>query len=469
MKSSSVLLLGALVAAPAIGQVPPPRIAARHPAPRTSAPPQMSYLDNGTIRVGVDLDMGGAITYLSRSSDSVNVINSFDLGREVNPSFYSGPSPYGHPSPDWPNWPWNPVGAGDTYGNRSQVVSSANDGSTLFVRAIPMQWALDNVACECFVETRITLDGNAVRLRYRLTNHRTDLRDFGGYGQELPAVYTVGKLWRLFTYDGASPFTGDSVREVPFVAGPPWQALVPTENWVALVDDSKWGVGVVNTDVFFFLGGFAGTPDAGGPGDNNTGYIAPVREEMLDHNIAYTYEASLVLGTVADIRAYAVAHRRADSRPDYHFDLDRFQEDRRGFTYLNAMDEGLPIRGSLHVKLDEVDPQIYPPEGHWDASEMPVLYIRAAFHTHDATGAVFWSGPGQDIDGSRVVLFPTIPDGQFHTYAVDLAASPDYTGTIAHLRFDPGDGGVADDWVEIAWISFQPDAAPRRPRVVERH
>ena len=54
-------------------------------------------------------------------------------------------------------------------------------------------------------------------------------------------------------------------------------------------------------------------------------------------------------------------------------------------------------------------------------------------------------------------------------YAVDLAASPDYTGTIAHLRFDPGDGGVADDWVEIAWISFQPDAAPRRPRVVERH
>src|SRR5258708_1645120 len=37
--------------------------------------PQMSWLDDGVIRLGVDLQLGGAITWLSRSGDATNVIN----------------------------------------------------------------------------------------------------------------------------------------------------------------------------------------------------------------------------------------------------------------------------------------------------------------------------------------------------------------------------------------------------------
>src|SRR5688572_11932694 len=49
-------------------------------------------LDNGTVKVGLDTTYGGAITYLSQSGSATNLINSADLGREVQQSYYSGPS-----------------------------------------------------------------------------------------------------------------------------------------------------------------------------------------------------------------------------------------------------------------------------------------------------------------------------------------------------------------------------------------
>ena len=66
----------------------------------------MSYLDNGVVKVGVDLAKGGSITYLSVSGTANNVINSYDLGRQVQQSYYSGPSLY-NPSNNI-NPSWNP-------------------------------------------------------------------------------------------------------------------------------------------------------------------------------------------------------------------------------------------------------------------------------------------------------------------------------------------------------------------------
>lgn len=424
----------------------------------------MSYLDNGVVRVGVDLNMGGVITYLSRSSDSTSVINVHDTGREVQQSYYAGPD-----SLAGSNWPWNPIGAGSGYGDRSTVVATLNDGMTLYVRTIPMQWNLPDTPGECYFETWITLDGQGVQLRYRLTNHRSDLTKYGGYDQELPAVYTIGKLHRLFTYDGGAPFTGASSRLVPFQEGPPWVTYYPTEHWMAFLDDSGWGLGVLNTDSYRFIAGFAGVADTGGPSDDATGYIAPVMTEVLDHNIAYTYDASLILGTLDEIRAYAVAHRKSESRPDYHFALDHFQEDRQHFAYFNASDSGLPLKGALRVDLSQTDPQIWLPEGRWDAASLPTLYLTAAFHTHDTAAEIFWAIPGQSFDPSRRLDFAVVPDGKTRTYAIPLSLSPAYTGVITRLRIDPSDGGTPGDFVEILSLSFRPDnGTGRSPTVVVR-
>ena len=134
----------------------------------------MSFLDNGVIRIGVDLAKGGTITWASVSGLGVNVVNSWDLGREVQQSYYAGPDNFGNPAPPWTNFPWNPIGAGDTYGNPAPVLEQSNDGTSIYTKTAPLQWALNNVACECVLEQWITLDGNAVRVRNKLSNSRSD-------------------------------------------------------------------------------------------------------------------------------------------------------------------------------------------------------------------------------------------------------------------------------------------------------
>src|SRR3712207_5206989 len=100
-----------------------------------AAPPAAgttSSLDNGVIKVGVDLDRGGAIGFLADAKTGENVINVHDLGRWVGPSYYAGPRPFGTPHPAWKDWPWNPVSAGDVYGHPSALVETTNDGTTLY-------------------------------------------------------------------------------------------------------------------------------------------------------------------------------------------------------------------------------------------------------------------------------------------------------------------------------------------------
>lgn len=51
------------------------------------------FLDNGVIRVGVDATRGGSIGFLAQSSTNYSVINTHDMGREIQLSFYGGPNP----------------------------------------------------------------------------------------------------------------------------------------------------------------------------------------------------------------------------------------------------------------------------------------------------------------------------------------------------------------------------------------
>jgi hypothetical protein len=269
----------------------------------------MSYIDNGIVKIGVDMNKGGSITYLAEfNNQDVNLINSSDLGREIQQSYYSGPQPYGVPNPGWPNWPWNPIGAGDCEGNPSEVVDHVNDGSTLYVKSIPMQWALDNVPCECVFEKWIELNGNAVEVHFKLINNRSDRNYYGARHQELPAVYTTDRFHRLFTYNGNRPYTNAPVEEIAN-SGPPWAYFTGTEKWAALVQDNEWGLGVYNPNAQEFAGGFHGTPGNGDPEGSSTGYLTPLRSEAINWNTVYEYDAYFILGYVDDIRTWVYQNR----------------------------------------------------------------------------------------------------------------------------------------------------------------
>jgi len=41
------------------------------------------YIENDQIRLGIDTSMGGAITYLEIKEYGENMVNDFDLGRQI--------------------------------------------------------------------------------------------------------------------------------------------------------------------------------------------------------------------------------------------------------------------------------------------------------------------------------------------------------------------------------------------------
>jgi hypothetical protein len=437
-----------------------PMLVAAAPATR---PADMSYLDNGHIRVGVNLAAGGAITHLSLTGESAeNLVNNWDWGRQIQMSNYSGPVPFTpggkQPAKGWAFLGWNPVQAGDAYRHPSKVSAHHNDGQTITVTCVPMQWPLENVPSECEFQTRITLEQNTVHVTCRMTNHRADHTQYAARGQELPAVYTIGKLYRLFTYSGDKPFTADAITRIkkqpqaPGTNMPNWSSWLATEHWAALVDDHNFGVGVFNRDTTQFIGGFAGKEGIGQTHDDPTGYIAPNRIEILDHNIVYEYAYTLIVGSLSDIRSYATAHGKPTSRPDWNFKTDR-----QGWYYINAGDAGFPIRGQLDVHFDRDDPQLIGPITFWQASGAPRLRIEAAFKTHDPTAVIYFRTLADSgFSAEKLVSFPVRPDGQYHVYDVDLSSSPSYRGALTQLRLDPAAAAKPGDSLKLRRITLLP-------------
>ena len=413
----------------------------------------MSWLDNGSIRVGANLDRGGAITWLSLSEDGVNVVNDHDLGRQIQMSFYSGPSPYEpegkKPTEVWAGLGWNPIQSGDFAGNMSRVVTHENEGEEIVVRCVPMHWPLDDEPGHCVFESRIRIDGSMVHVRSSLRNDRRDETQYPGRAQELPAVYTNGFLWRLVTYDGDQPFTGDATTTIEkrwssaadMQGGSPWASWVATEGWAALLNDEGWGLGISTPDTLQYTGGFFGTPGSGGEKDPQTGYFSPLHTEILDADIQYDYEYTLILGTLEEIRAFACVRAPEERVPAWHFERDR-----RHWSYVHARDTGWPIYGKLEVTLDGPDPQLIGPVGLWRAEEMTGLRIDAAFATGEEHATLYWARHGEGgFRAENALTFPLTPDGTFRTYELDLSAAPTWSGAITRLRLDPASSAAPED------------------------
>ena len=425
-------------------------------APGRNHTPRMSYVDNGVIRVGIDLALGGAITYLSPSGANreTNVINSFDWGRQVQLSYYSGPVPFQPPgaqlSPSWRGLGWNPIQAGDCFGHTSRVLAHTNNGQSLYVKCVPMQWPLENVPGECDCEVWLTLDGPVVQARCRLNTHRSDHAQYPGRNQELPAVYVNGPYHRLMTYRGDRPFTGDALTriETRLDKDGHWGHWTATENWAAEVNDAGWGLGLWSPDVCVFDGGFAGEPGQGGPLDGPTGYLGPVRPEIIDHNIVYDYRYELILGSLASIRDYVYHHAVRVDAPAWRFDRDR-----QGWHYRNAIDAGWPIRGELDIRLAQKNPQLVSPVFFARADKTARVVMEAAFDPGCTEVALAWRIFGQEGEFSGVTAQKVVADGQFHRVEINLAEAPGFGGNITQIRIDPRFSG-ATSRMRLKSVSF---------------
>jgi hypothetical protein len=263
-----------------------------------------SALDNGTVRVGIDLGAGGSISYLSQSGSSYNLVNIRDKGRYIQQSYYAGQDldrTWEGQYRLWSPWAWNPIQGGDTYGNPSPVLAWSNNGRTIYVKTRPLLWDMRGETCQCDFETWITLEGRTVRVRNELTTFRTDSRwRVTTRPQELPAVYAIADLNRVLTYTGRRPFRGDSLTQI---ADTPsfWEQWAGTEHWAACVNQQNFGFGVYSPQRSTFTGGLYGST-RGGERDNSTCYLSPLGWAALGKTSTYSYGYFLTVGSLDEIR-----------------------------------------------------------------------------------------------------------------------------------------------------------------------
>jgi len=269
-------------------------------------------IDNDTLHLKLDLSRGGAIAYLSKAGSKRNLINIHDEGRYVQQSYYAGRSinrQKDGQNPGWSPWGWNPIQVGDSYNNRAEVLISKKEGNTVYVKCIPMLWDMNNSPAEATMEQWTTLEGNFLKVKNRLICKRTDTiyDDVKTNDQELPAVYPISSLDKLYCYLGDSPFTGAPLEnlEVEHLEDGFWGRYMDdkiTENWMAFVDENKFGMAVYTPICNNFLAGMSGKP--GGEAESgSTSYIAPVKSIKMHKNTVLEYTYYLLIGDLNEMRS----------------------------------------------------------------------------------------------------------------------------------------------------------------------
>lgn len=400
--------------------------------------PRMTFLDNGEVRIGMDLALGGAVTFISSKDHPGNIINSADLGRQIQMSHYSGPWPFEvgakKPHPAWAGLGWNPIQTGDCYLNPSKVVTFTNDGKELYIRCTPMQWPLENVPGDCLFETWTSLEGPVIHMRYRCTNQRQDKTQYRPCPQELPAVYTISKLWRLMSYTGDRPFARDTLTHVtndwhrPW----PWTRFTASEGWAALVDDKDWGLGVYKADGGEFHGGIHGNGRSEDPKHGSTAYVAPIHMENFDHNIVYEHRTEFMVGRLEDIRTRF--NQMAPKVPPAW----RFENDRQHWTVRDATDQGFPLRGEWRITLGQKTPRLDSGIRCWKADDATRLKLRIAYKGPGTTARVFWKRLDDDhFDTRKSLSLALNGDGQFRNCTLELKDAPTYRGLLTGLAIEP--------------------------------
>ena len=336
------------------------------------------YIEKGELKVGADLTMGGTLSYLERTtwqgtpvqeivnhqgdveigldiadkaqtliSDSVNLINIYDAGREIQQSYYANvggtsadnpdkvaagrgdgepysqenkPDDYGSNGYDrkWCYtadrngyyWPYNPVQGGDEVCNCSQIIDYEVTENQIYVKVRAMDWANGNAwpeknhpdyekvkygrTTKSYIENWYTIKSNMLFVDNRFVdwNGFTDMDKIPVHSMEMPATYISHPLYRYVCYTGNDPWNLDDknyhINEncESWVKNADRQQKHP-EDWFAWVNDQNFGVGMYIPNVGTFVSGRSITSRNIGDHDINRNALgAPMATKYLNNKRA---------------------------------------------------------------------------------------------------------------------------------------------------------------------------------------
>lgn len=244
-----------------------------------------TYLDNGKVRLGVNLSAGACVGWFSHSHSSDNLLNAYDVGRYLQQSYYGD-----RDGSDWNSKPWryNPVQGGSWKNQPAVVIESSEEKDQLYAKIQPRHWATGELIQEVTLEQWLRLEGGLARLKFKMT-YSGD-KEHKAYHQELPALFVKPALDTLVYVDAEQKLT----RRQP---GFPNEMIRFSEPWLAWVNAKDSGLGLY-------------CPHAkeatcyrvreGNQGD--VSYAAPLKTFALKPGLAFEYEAVLAIGTTEQIR-----------------------------------------------------------------------------------------------------------------------------------------------------------------------
>lgn len=257
--------------------------------------PSFRYIDNGTIRLGVDISAGGCIFYFAESDKKRNLLNHFDKGRFIQQSYYGKED-----GSDWNGtpWRWNPIQGGGYKGEAAKILKQKISKDHLYISSRPKHWATGDDVEEATMEERISLNGKVAHIQYTFTYTGTITHP--AVPQELPAVFVDAALKNLVFYDGDTPWSNKELRSV--VPGWPNEGQRTTEHWAAYIDDSGWGVGVYTPGTEELTTyRYEGDGMQGATG-SSCSYFAPIRIFSVEPGMVFKYDIYITIGQIDEIR-----------------------------------------------------------------------------------------------------------------------------------------------------------------------
>lgn len=267
-------------------------------------------IDGGAVKVGIDRDKGGAITWLSSAAYPRNMVNIADPGRLIQQSYYAGHSldrtDQGQ-SKSWSPWPWNPIQGGGvgsaTEGSWARVTLFEKTENSLHCETIPKLWDMADEEAEAVMRQWTSIPPNMpgvvrVRCEFQVRRAKTDRwGEAGQRPQEIPACYFTRNFSQVKSYLGDGKW-----RDEQHPPGPPWGTANPPKNAMAMFESGGQGVAVyspASTQAWNF-----GPHGGGNSSDPTAGpcmHVAPLDRLQLGHRSIYRYRYWLIVGNQTEI------------------------------------------------------------------------------------------------------------------------------------------------------------------------
>jgi len=210
--------------------------------------PDLLYLENESMKIGIDRSMGASITWLSWKGHQENTVNIHDPGRLIQQSYYAGKTldrTADGQSKAWSPWSWNPIqGGGVRSWARVTRFDLINDRS-LVSETIPKLWDMPDEEAEAVMIQKTEFESgmpNVVCINNRLICKRKENDRWGPAvprHQELPALYFTSQFRNIESYLGKGKW--QRVEQPP---GPPWGKANPPLHVMACFNDKGQGIAV---------------------------------------------------------------------------------------------------------------------------------------------------------------------------------------------------------------------------------